>query len=139
MDSIELHQEAQAKKFREDVASKVEDILVRVDQKLNDYKDDRVYPIIVTTLLDNDEYGSVFCSGSSTDDLWLTFLDNVDSDDPENLDIGLDNYHELLKIKPYKYDHQLQGKLIELYCFVYNLEWDFLYNAWELKERMVLL
>ena len=42
MDSIELHQQAQAKKFREDVASKVEDILVRVDQKLNDYQDDRV-------------------------------------------------------------------------------------------------
>ena len=51
MDSIELYQEAQAKKFREDVASKVEDILVRVDQKLNDYKDDRVYPILVATLL----------------------------------------------------------------------------------------
>jgi len=125
------------KQYKIDLANKIEDILSSLDE--HEFNDDRVYPIIVTTLLDNDEYGSVFCSGSSTDDLWLTFLDNVDSDDPENLDIGLDNYHELLKIKPYKYDHQLQGKLIELYCFVYNLEWDFLYNAWELKERMVLL
>ena len=125
------------KQYKIDLANKIEDILSSLDE--HEFNDDRVYPIIVTTLLDNDEYGSVFCSGSSTDDLWLTFLDNVDSDDPENLDIGLDNYHELLKIKPYKYDHQLQGKLIELYCFVYNLEWDFLYNAWELKENMVLL
>jgi|TARA_R100000951_G_C2576822_1_gene160584 hypothetical protein len=125
------------KQYKIDLANKIEDILSSLDE--HEFNDDRVYPIIVTTLLDNDEYGSVFCSGSSTDDVWLTFLDNVDSDDPENLDIGLDNYHELLKIKPYKYDHQLQGKLIELYCFVYNLEWDFLYNAWELKERMVLL
>jgi len=125
------------KQYKIDLANKIEDILSSLDE--HEFNDDRVYPIIVTTLLDNDEYGSVFCSGSSTDDLWLTFLDNVDNDDPENLDIGLDNYHELLKIKPYKYDHQLQGKLIELYCFVYNLEWDFLYNAWELKERMVLL
>ena len=123
-------------KYKIDVVNKVEDILINLDE--HKFNDDRVYPIIVTTLLDNDEYGSVFCSGSSTDDVWLTFLDNVDSDDPENLDIGLDNYHELLKIKPYKYAHQLQGKLIELYCFVYNLEWDFLYNAWELKEKMVL-
>jgi hypothetical protein len=125
------------KQYKIDLANKIEDILSSLDE--HEFNDDRVYPIIVTTLLDNNEYGSVFCSGSSTDDVWLTFLDNVDSDDPENLDIGLDNYHELLKIKPYKYDHQLQGKLIELYCFVYNLEWDFLYNAWELKERMVLL
>ena len=125
------------KQYKIDLANKIEDILSSLDE--HEFNDDRVYPIIVTTLLDNDEYGSVFCSGSSTDDLWLTFLDNVDSDDPENLDIGLDNYHELLKIKPYKYDHQLQGKLIELYCLVYNLEWDFLYNAWELKENMVLL
>jgi hypothetical protein len=125
------------KQYKIDLANKIEDILSSLDE--HEFNDDRVYPIIVTTLLDNDEYGSVFCSGSSTDDLWLTFLDNVDNDDPENLDIGLDNFHELLKIKPYKYDHQLQGKLIELYCFVYNLEWDFLYNAWELKERMVLL
>ena len=125
------------KQYKIDLANKIEDILSSLDE--HEFNDDRVYPIIVTTLLDNDEYGSVFCSGSSTDDLWLTFLDNVDNDDPENLDIGLDNYHELLKIKPYKYDHQLQGKLIELYCFVYNLEWDFLYNAWELKENMVLL
>ena len=125
------------KQYKIDLANKIEDILSSLDE--HEFNDDRVYPIIVTTLLDNYEYGSVFCSGSSTDDVWLTFLDNVDSDDPENLDIGLDNYHELLKIKPYKYDHQLQGKLIELYCFVYNLEWDFLYNAWELKERMVLL
>ena len=125
------------KQYKIDLANKIEDILSSLDE--HEFNDDRVYPIIVTTLLDNDEYGSVFCSGSSTDDLWLTFLDNVDNDDPENLDIGLDNFHELLKIKPYKYDHQLQGKLIELYCFVYNLEWDFLYNAWELKENMVLL
>ena len=125
------------KQYKIDLANKIEDILSSLDE--HEFNDDRVYPIIVTTLLDNYEYGSVFCSGSSTDDVWLTFLDNVDSDDPENLDIGLDNFHELLKIKPYKYDHQLQGKLIELYCFVYNLEWDFLYNAWELKERMVLL
>ena len=125
------------KQYKIDLANKIEDILSSLDE--HEFNDDRVYPIIVTTLLDNDEYGSVFCSGSSTDDLWLTFLDNVDNDDPENLGIGLDNFHKLLDIKPYKYDHQLQGKLIELYCFVYNLEWDFLYNAWELKERMVLL
>ena len=86
MDSIELHQEAQAKKFREDVASKVEDILVRVDQKLNDYKDDRVYPILVATLLE-------------------------------------------------EYDHDFQTKLIELYCFMYDLTWDFLYRAWELHDE----
>ena len=78
MDSIELYQEAQAKKFREDVASKVEDILVRVDQKLNDYQDDRVYPILVATLLDEADYETTWCSGSSTDDMWFTFLDNLE-------------------------------------------------------------
>ena len=59
MDSIELHQEAQAKKFREDVASKVEDILVRVDQKLNDYKDDRVYTILVANLLEEYDHETI--------------------------------------------------------------------------------
>ena len=83
------------KQYKIDLANKIEDILSSLDE--HEFNDDRVYPIIVTTLLDNNEYGSVFCSGSSTDDVWLTFLDNVDSDDPENLDIGLDNYHELLK------------------------------------------
>ena len=134
MDSIELHQEAQAKKFREDVASKVEDILVRVDQKLNDYKDDRVYPILIATLLDKDDYETTWCSGSSTDDMWFTFLDNLEREDGL-MGMENDHYHRLLKIKPYEYDHDFQTKLIELYCFMYELTWDFLYRAWELHDE----
>ena len=123
-------------KYKIDVVNKVEDILINLDE--HKFNDDRVYPIIVTTLLDNDENGQVWCSGTSTDDAWFTFLDNVEREEDFIGDMGLDNYHELLKIKPYEYDHQLQAKLIELYWFMYNLEWDFLYNAWELKEKMVL-
>ena len=134
MDSIELYQEAQAKKFREDVASKVEDILVRVDQKLNDYQDDRVYPILVATLLDENEYETIWCSGSSTDDMWFTFLDNLEREE-ELMGMKNDHYHRLLKINPYEYDHEFQGKLIELYCFMYDLTWDFIYQAWELHDE----
>jgi len=134
MDSIELHQEAQAKKFREDVASKVEDILVRVDQKLNDYQDDRVYPILVATLLEEYDHETKWCSGSSTDDMWFTFLDNLEREE-ELMGMKNDHYHRLLKIKPYEYDHEFQGKLIELYCFMYDLTWDFIYQAWELHDE----
>ena len=134
MDSIELHQEAQAKKFREDVASKVEDILVRVDQKLNDYQDDRVYPILIAALLDEDDYETTWCSGSSTDDMCFTFLDNLGRED-ELMGMKNDHYHRLLKIKPYEYDHEFQGKLIELYCFMFDLTWDFIYQAWELHDE----
>ena len=134
MDSIELHQQAKAKKFREDVASKVEDILVRVDQKLNDYKDDRVYPILVATLLEEYDHETIWCSGSSTDDMWFTFLDNLEREE-ELMGMPNDYYHRLLKIKPYEYDHEFQAKLIELYCFMYDLTWDFLYRAWELHDE----
>ena len=134
MDSIELHQEAQAKKFREDVASKVEDILVRVDQKLNDYQDDRVYPILIATLLDEDDYETTWCSGSSTDDIWFTFLDNLEREE-ELMGMKNDHYHRLLKIKTYEYDHEFQGKLFALYCFMYDLTWDFIYQAWELHDE----
>ena len=42
--------------YKKELVRKVEDILVRVDQKLNDYKDDRVYPILVGTLLEEADY-----------------------------------------------------------------------------------
>ena len=120
--------------YKKELVRKVEDILVRVDQKLNDYKDDRVYPILVATLLEEYDYETIWCSGSSTDDMWFTFLDNLEREE-DLMGMKNDHYHRLLKIKPYEYDHEFQGKLIELYCFMYDLTWDFIYQAWELHNE----
>jgi|TARA_R100000781_G_scaffold31013_2_gene22561 hypothetical protein len=124
--------EEDIKQYKIDLANKIEDILSSLDE--HKFNDDRVYPILITTLLE-DSYGEVFCSGTSTDDAWFTFLDNVEREENFIKDMGIDNYHALLDIKPYEYDHELQGKLIDLYCFMFNLEWDFIYSAWDLKEQ----
>ena len=39
---------------------------------------------------------------------------------------------KIFSFNPYDYDHFLQGKMIDLYCFAYNLEWDFTHNVWEI-------
>jgi hypothetical protein len=66
--------------------------------------------------------------------MWFTFLDNLEREE-DLMGMKNDHYHRLLKIKPYEYDHEFQGKLIELYCFMYDLTWDFIYQAWELHNE----
>tara|TARA_R110002020_G_scaffold43441_6_gene126227 strand:+ start:602 stop:1030 length:429 start_codon:yes stop_codon:yes gene_type:complete len=135
--------EESIKQYKIDIQSKVNEILNSLDEHKLDSthihsltepnSDDRIYPTIIMTLVDNDNYGEVFSSGTTTDDAWFTFLDNVEREE-DFMHIGLDNYNKLLKIKPYEYDHELQGKLIELYCFAYDLDWDFIHKVWGLHD-----
>jgi hypothetical protein len=123
--------EESIKQYKIDIQAKVNEILNSLDE--HKFSDDRIYPTIIMTLVDNDNYGEVFSSGTTTDDAWFTFLDNIERE--ENfMNIGLYNYNKLLKIKPYEYDHELQGKLIELYCFAYDLDWDFIHKVWGLHD-----
>jgi len=131
-------------KYKIDLMNKVEHILMNLDKhkynkqytttnKQNSrtlYKE--IYPIVVTTLVDNDNYGDVYMGGTTTGDLWDTFLDDL-SREEDLMGIALDDYHELLKIKPYEYDHEMQVKLIELHCFVYSMDWDFTHKVWEIE------
>lgn len=126
--------EESIKQYKIDVQVKVDEILNSLDE--HKFSDDRIYPIVIMTLVDNDDWnrnGDVYSSGTTTDDAWFTFLDNVGREE-DLMAIPLDDYHELLKIKPYKYDHELQLKLIELYCFVYDLDWDFTHKVWEIHN-----
>jgi len=124
-------------KYKIDLMNKVEHILMNLDKhkynKQYTTTNKEIYPIVVTTLVD-DEMGDVYHGGSTSGDLWDTFLDDLSRE--EEL-MGMQNYHyhRLLKIKPYEYDHDFQTKLIELYCFMYGLTWDFLYRTWELHDE----
>ena len=122
-------------KYKIDVMNKVDDILINLDKHKYDKQytttNKEIYPIVVTTLVD-DEMGDVYHGGSTSGDLWDTFLDDL-SREEDLMCIDLDSYHELLKIKPYEYDHEMQVKLIELYCFVYSMDWDFTHKVWEIE------
>ena len=129
------------KKYKEDVQDMVDELLVSLDEHTYEnnytlYGDHLIYPMIVTTLVDGDTYGDVYMGGTTSGDLWDTFIDNLSRDYDEDADdyVGIrsDQYHQLTKLSPYDYDHFLQGKMIDLYCFAYNLEWDFTHNVWEI-------
>ena len=64
------------------------------------------------------DHETIWCSGSSTDDMWFTFLDNLEREE-DLMGMKNDHYHRLLKINPYDYDHDFETKRIELYCFMY--------------------
>mgnify|MGYP006147471767 FL=1 len=123
-------------KYKIDVMNKVDDILINLDKHKYDKQytttNKEIYPIVVTTLVDNDDHGDVYHGGSTSGDLWDTFLDDL-SREEDLMCIDLDSYHELLKIKPYEYDHEMQVKLIELHCFVYSMDWDFTHKVWEIE------
>ena len=129
------------KKYKEDVQDMVDELLVSLDEHTYEnnytlYGDHLIYPMIVTTLVDGDNYGDVYMGGTTSGDLWDTFIDNLsrdyDGDADDYVGIRSDQYHKLTKLNPYDYDHFLQGKMIDLYCFAYNLEWDFTHNVWEI-------
>ena len=129
------------KKYKEDVQDMVDELLVSLDEHTYEnnytlYGDHLIYPMIVTTLVDGDNYGDVYMGGTTSGDLWDTFIDNLsrdyDGDTDDYVGIRSDQYHQLTKLSPYDYDHFLQGKMIDLYCFAYNLEWDFTHNVWEI-------
>jgi|DEB0MinimDraft_12_1074336.scaffolds.fasta_scaffold48789_4 hypothetical protein len=123
-------------KYKIDVMNKVDDILINLDKHKYDKQytttNKEIYPIVVTTLVDNDDHGDVYHGGSTSGDLWDTFLDDL-SREEDLMCIDLDSYHELLKIKAYEYDHEMQVKLIELHCFVYSMDWDFTHKVWEIE------
>ena len=129
------------KKYKEDVQDMVDELLVSLDEHTYEnnytlYGDHLIYPMIVTTLVDGDNYGDVYMGGTTSGDLWDTFIDNLsrdyDGDTDDYVGIRSDQYHQLTKLSPYDYDHFLQGKMIDLYCFAYNLEWDFTHEVWEI-------
>ena len=129
------------KKYKEDVQDMVDELLVSLDEHTYEnnytlYGDHLIYPMIVTTLVDGDNYGDVYMGGTTSGDLWDTFIDNLsrdyDGDTDDYVGIRSDQYHQLTKLSPYDYDHFLQSKMIDLYCFAYNLEWDFTHNVWEI-------
>ena len=129
------------KKYKEDVQDMVDELLVSLDEHTYEnnytlYGDHLIYPMIVTTLVDGDNYGDVYMGGTTSGDLWDTFIDNLskdyDGDADDYVGISSDQYHQLTKLSPYDYDHFLQGKMIDLYCFAYNLEWDFTHEVWEI-------
>ena len=129
------------KKYKEDVQDMVDELLVSLDEHTYEnnytlYGDHLIYTMIVTTIVDGDNYGDVYMGGTTSRDLWDTFIDNLsrdyDVDADDYLGIRSDQYHQLTKLSPYDYDHFLQGKMIDLYCFAYNLEWDFTHNVWEI-------
>ena len=128
-------------KYKEDVQDMVDELLVSLDEHTYEnnytlYGDHLIYPMIVTTLVDADNYGDVYMGGTTSGDLWDTFIDNLcrdyDGDADDYLGIRSDQYHQLTKLSPYDYDHFLQSKMIDLYCFAYNLEWDFTHEVWEI-------
>ena len=128
-------------KYKEDVQDMVDELLANLDKHTYEnnytlYGDHLIYPMIVTTLVDSDNYGDVYMGGTTTGDLWDTFIDNLsrdyDGDTDDYLGIRSDQYHQLTKLNPYDYDHFLQSKMIDLYCFAYNLEWDFTHEVWEI-------
>ena len=128
-------------KYKEDVQDMVDELLSYLDKHTYEnnytlYGDHLIYPMIVTTLVDSDNYGDVYMGGTTTGDLWDTFIDNLsrdyDGDTDDYLGIRSDQYHQLTKLNPYDYDHFLQSKMIDLYCFAYNLEWDFTHEVWEI-------
>tara|TARA_Y100000114_G_C11672822_1_gene284657 strand:+ start:225 stop:653 length:429 start_codon:yes stop_codon:yes gene_type:complete len=128
-------------KYKEDVQDMVDELLVSLDEHTYEnnytlYGDHLIYPMIVTTLVDSDNYGDVYMGGTTTGDLWDTFIDNLsrdyDGDTDDYLGIRSDQYHQLTKLNPYDYDHFVQSKMIDLYCFAYNLEWDFTHEVWEI-------
>ena len=129
------------KKYKEDVQDMVDELLVSLDEHTYEnnytlYGDHLIYPMIVTTLVDGDNYGDVYMGGTTSGDLWDTFIDNLsrdyDGDTDDYVGIRSDQYHQLTKLSPYDYDHFLQSKMIDLYCFAYNLEWDFTHEVWEI-------
>ena len=129
------------KKYKEDVQDMVDELLANLDKHTYEnnytlYGDHLIYPMIVTTLVDGDNYGDVYMGGTTSGDLWDTFIDNLsrdyDGDTDDYVGIRSDQYHQLTKLNPYDYDHFLQGKMIDLYCFAYNLEWDFTHEVWEI-------
>ena len=129
------------KKYKEDVQDMVDELLVSLDEHTYEnnytlYGDHLIYPMIVTTLVDADNYGDVYMGGTTSGDLWDTFIDNLSRDYDEDADdyVGIrsDQYHKLTKLSPYDYDHFLQLKMIDLYCFAYNLDWDFTHEVWEI-------
>ena len=129
------------KKYKEDVQDMVDELLANLDKHTYEnnytlYGDHLIYPMIVTTLVDGDNYGDVYMGGTTSGDLWDTFIDNLsrdyDGDTDDYVGIRSDQYHQLTKLSPYDYDHFLQGKMIDLYCFAYNLEWDFTHEVWEI-------
>ncbi len=128
-------------KYKEDVQDMVDELLSYLDKHTYEnnytlYGDHLIYPMIVTTLVDSDNYGDVYMGGTTTGDLWDTFIDNLsrdyDGDTDDYLGIRSDQYHQLTKLNPYDYDHFVQSKMIDLYCFAYNLEWDFTHEVWEI-------
>ena len=128
-------------KYKEDVQDMVDELLANLDKHTYEnnytlYGDHLIYPMIVTTLVDADNYGDVYMGGTTSGDLWDTFIDNLsrdyDGDTDDYLGIRSDQYHQLTKLSPYDYDHFLQSKMIDLYCFAYNLEWDFTHEVWEI-------
>ena len=129
------------KKYKEDVQDMVDELLANLDKHTYEnnytlYGDHLIYPMIVTTLVDGDNYGDVYMGGTTSGDLWDTFIDNLsrdyDGDTDDYVGIRSDQYHQLTKLSPYDYDHFLQSKMIDLYCFAYNLEWDFTHEVWEI-------
>ena len=129
------------KKYKEDVQDMVDELLVSLDEHTYEnnytlYGDHLIYPMIVTTLVDGDNYEDVYMGGTTSGDLWDTFIDNLsrdyDGDVGDYLGIRSDQYHQLTKLNPYDYDHFIQSKMIDLYCFAYNLEWDFTHEVWEI-------
>tara|TARA_R100000988_G_C3895073_1_gene114698 strand:+ start:56 stop:484 length:429 start_codon:yes stop_codon:yes gene_type:complete len=129
------------KKYKEDVQDMVDELLANLDKHTYEnnytlYGDHLIYPMIVTTLVDGDNYGDVYMGGTTSGDLWDTFIDNLsrdyDGDVGDYLGIRSDQYHQLTKLNPYDYDHFVQSKMIDLYCFAYNLEWDFTHEVWEI-------
>jgi len=129
------------KKYKEDVQDMVDELLSYLDKHTYEnnytlYGDHLIYPMIVTTLVDGDTYGDVYMGGTTSGDLWDTFIDNLsrdyDGDADDYVGIRSDQYHQLTKLNPYDYDHFVQSKMIDLYCFAYNLEWDFTHEVWEI-------
>ena len=107
-------------KYKIDLMNKVEHILINLDKHKYDKQytttNKEIYPIVVTTLVDNDNYGDVYMGGTTTGDLWDTFLDDL-SREEDLMGIALDDYHELLKIKPYDshYDNETLQRVLEIY------------------------
>ena len=111
------------KKYKEDVQDMVDELLVSLDEHTYEnnytlYGDHLIYPMIVTTLVDGDNYGDVYMGGTTSGDLWDTFIDNLsrdyDGDTDDYVGIRSDQYHQLTKLKKLmKIRKEYEGNLSE--------------------------
>ena len=92
-----------------------------------------LYPVCIFTLLDNDNYGDVFSSGSTSEDTWFTFLENLEFNDYEGDGITEEQFKEMKMLDITKLPHEMQEDLIGLYCRMFNLEIDFIHYVWDTR------